>query len=89
MALQCRLGRSLMGGFVYRVTALPDLVGCYVFGDFGSGRLFGFSEDSAAVTVAEAFGETGRQIESFGQGADAELSLLHFGGTMNQIVDAP
>jgi glucose/arabinose dehydrogenase len=83
------LGRSVTGGFVYRGTALPDLVGWYVFGDFGSGRLFGIPEDSAAVTAPEVFEETGLQIVSFGQGADGELYVLHFGGTIHQIVDAP
>ena len=83
------LGRSVTGGFVYRGTALPDLVGWYVFGDFGSGRLFGIPEDSAAVTVPEVFEETGLQIVSFGQAADGELYVLHFGGTIHQIVDAP
>lgn len=83
------LGRSVTGGFVYRGSAIANLAGWYVFGDFGSGRLFGIPEDSMVGVVPEVFQETGLQIVSFGQGSDGELYLLHFGGTIYQIVDAP
>ena len=35
-----RNGNSITGGFVYRGTALPALVGHYVFADYGSGRIW-------------------------------------------------
>jgi Glucose / Sorbosone dehydrogenase len=38
----CRFGESITGGFVYRGSAYPDAVGLYVFGDFVSGRLWGY-----------------------------------------------
>ena len=83
------LGRSVTGGFVYRGSAIASLAGWYVFGDFGSGRLFGIPENSDVGVMPEVFQETGLQIVSFGQGDDGELYLLHFGGTIHQIVDAP
>jgi glucose/arabinose dehydrogenase len=83
------LGRSVTGGFVYRGSAIADLAGWYIFGDFGSGRLFGIPENSMVGVMPEVFQETGLQIVSFGQGSDGELYLLHFGGTIYQIVDAP
>jgi len=83
------LGRSVTGGFVYRGFAISELSGWYVFGDFGSGRVFGFPEDSAVGVAPEVLQETGLQIVSFGQSSDGELYVLHFGGTIHQIVDAP
>jgi len=83
------LGRAVTGGFVYRGTAIPELAGWYVFGDFGSGRVFGFPEDSVKGVTPEVLAESGLQIVSFGQDANGELYVLHFGGTIHQIIDAP
>lgn len=83
-------GRSITGGFVYRGTAIPELVGWYVFGDFGSGRLFGVPESSGVGTVASVLSDTGLQIVSFGRGNDGEILLLDFSsGSIRRIVDAP
>ena len=60
-----------------------------LFGDFGSGRLFGIRENSSVGQTPEILDETGPQIVSFGQGVDGELYVLYFGGTIHQIVDAP
>ena len=83
------LGRSITGGFVYRGTAVTELVSWYLFGDFGSGRIFGVRENSTAGQALEILDESGLQIVSFGRGVDGELYVLHFGGTIHQIVDAP
>jgi len=83
-------GRSITGGFVYRGSMIADLVGWYVFGDFGSGRLFAVPEASTTATTATSLGETGLQIVSFGQGQDGEIYFLDFAsGSIRKIVDAP
>ena len=41
------LGNSVTGGYVYRGMTIPDLPGTYVFGDFGTGRIFGVAANSA------------------------------------------
>ena len=50
-------GRRATGGFVYRGTAVPALVGQYVFGDVVEGRLFAVDaaalQSGAPVTVRE------------------------------------
>jgi glucose/arabinose dehydrogenase len=83
------LGGSITGGLVYRGTAIFELAGWYLFGDFASGRLFGIREDSAAGVEPEVLRETGLQIVSFGQDVDGEIYILNFVGTIHQIVDAP
>lgn len=83
------LGGSITGGLVYRGTAIPELAGWYLFGDFTSGRLFGIREDSAVGIEPEILSQTGLQIVSFGQDADGEIYVLNFVGTIHQIVDAP
>jgi glucose/arabinose dehydrogenase len=81
--------RSVTGGFVYRGSAIADLVGWYVFGDFISGRLFGIPENSQNGVEPEVFLETSLQISSFGQDTEGELYVLGFGGSIHQIIGEP
>ncbi len=83
------LGQSVTGGYVYRGSAISDLVGWYLFGDFASGRLFGIPASSTAGVVPEVFAETGLQIVGFGEDSNGEIYVIHFGGTIHQIVDVP
>lgn len=46
-------GISITGGFVYRGKRLPDLQGWYVYGDWGSGRIWALSYDPATRRVTE------------------------------------
>lgn len=80
------LGIAVTGGYVYRGTRFPGLVGRYIFGDFGSGRIF--SIDSAAqgtLNLTEGF-MSGLAISSFGQGTDGELFVVDYSGGLYQIV---
>ncbi|MBA2542272.1 MAG: PQQ-dependent sugar dehydrogenase [Deltaproteobacteria bacterium] len=72
------LGVSITGGFVYRGTAIPSMVGQYVFGDFGSGRMFATLKKSDGTFASRIADETGRNLSSFGEGADGELYTLDF-----------
>jgi len=84
------LGVSVTGGYVYRGSAIPDLVGWYVFGDFGSGRVFAIPEDSVAGTVAEVLLDTNISIVAFGEAVSGELYLIDYGvGTIHEVQAAP
>jgi len=84
------LGQSVTGGYVYRGTAIPRLVGTYVFGDFVSGQLFSVPADSPQGTVPDVRIDTSLNISSFGQGEDGELYALDYAtGTIHKIVPAP
>lgn len=78
-------GISIIGGYVYRGSALPGLVGKYVFGDFSrsfgtpSGRLFyGDLEkgDMFEFRLGDADLPLGSFVKGFGQDAQGELYLL-------------
>ncbi|HEY8520605.1 MAG TPA: PQQ-dependent sugar dehydrogenase [Gammaproteobacteria bacterium] len=82
-------GFSITGGYVYRGTAIPALVGSYVFGDYGSGRIWRLVPDGAGGYDAEELLDTNLSIASFGQGNDGELYVVDIaGGTLHKIVDA-
>lgn len=67
-------GRSITGGYVYRGSAVPGLVGAYVFGDYVSGRVF-VAEGSGDTWEARPLLETGFRIATFGEDEAGELYL--------------
>jgi len=85
------LGASITGGFVYRGSAIPDLVGWYVYGDFISGRIFGIPADSPQGTETIVLLEPGLGISTFAEDQDGELYVIDYGGssTIHRITDAP
>lgn len=74
------LGGSITGGYVYRGTAIPALVGRYVFGDFVSGAIFALLPDSGGALQVSQILSTGAAISSFGQGNDGELYYVDYSG---------
>ncbi len=84
------VGGSVTGGYVYRGTNVPDLVGWYVFGDFNNGRILAIPEDSAPGVVPDSLLLTGMSIAAFGQGIDGEIYVLDLGaGTIHEVTAAP
>ena len=78
----------MTGGFVYRGSNVPDLVGWYVFGDFISGRIFAFQESAAAGVTPTELLDTDLAIVSFAQGNDGEIYILNYGvGTIHRVED--
>ena len=74
-------GQSVTGGYVYRGRAYPALAGTYLYGDFGSGRVWGLRADDGGWENASLL-ETGRAIVSFGEDDDGELYLVDFAGSV-------
>ncbi|MBN1816548.1 MAG: PQQ-dependent sugar dehydrogenase [Sedimentisphaerales bacterium] len=78
-------GISIIGGYVYRGSAIPELNGIYVFGDFSTafsvplGRLF-WSDLSNGQIQEFVLGGNDRAfglfLKGFGQDADEELYVL-------------
>ena len=67
---------SVIGGYVYRGSAIPWLVGVYVYGDFCSGEVFGLRYADGQVVEHKRLADTGLRIMSFGEDNDGELYLL-------------
>jgi glucose/arabinose dehydrogenase len=65
--------RSITGGYRYRGVQAPGQVGTYVFGDYGSGRIFALRETSPGNWQRSTLLNGGPQWVSFGEGADGEL----------------
>jgi glucose/arabinose dehydrogenase len=78
------VGTTITGGYVYRGSAIAGLAGSYVFGDFGSGRIFRLANGAPPLEVLL---DTPLSISSFAQDAEGELFLLSYGdGAIYKIV---
>jgi glucose/arabinose dehydrogenase len=81
------LGSSVTGGYVYRGSEIPDLEGFYVFGDFGSGRIWSVASDSEQGVEPDELVDTSLSIASFAESNDGELYVIDIGaGTIHRIV---
>jgi glucose/arabinose dehydrogenase len=72
------VGESITGGFVYRGKEQPNLFGAYIYGDYGSGRIFAVrfgAEEEAQVTELV---NTKHFIASFGEDENGELLVVDF-----------
>jgi glucose/arabinose dehydrogenase len=72
-------GCSVIGGYVYRGTAQPELDGVYVFGDWCSGFLFSLQVDEGTITPKIVL-QSGMQVSSFGEDEVGEIYLVDFAG---------
>ncbi len=80
-------GTSVTGGYLYRGNAMPDLVGSYLFGDFGSGFIW-IHQPGGEESVTLGPFDTGINISSFGEGLDGELFVVGYDGTIYRLVQA-
>ena len=79
------LGHAVTGGYVYRGTAIPGLVGRYVFGDFSSGRIWDIPNDTQPTMTMTGGLETGFNISSFAEDNDGELYVVHMYRDLHRI----
>ena len=70
-------GKAITGGYVYRGTAVPDLVGSYVFGDYVAGNVWRTSAASGWQRTP-LFSNTHMQVTTFGEDANGELYLADY-----------
>ncbi len=71
--------RSLSGGIVYRGKLLPELVGAYVFGDFGTGRVWAAKHDGARLEWSRELIDTPFALTHVTADAAGELILADYG----------
>lgn len=67
---------AVIGGYVYRGTAIPELQGSYVFSDYCTGRLEVLRLDGDSVTVQELVQVPDGAVQSLAEGTDGELYAL-------------
>lgn len=82
-------GCSVTGGYVYRGSQFPNLVGTYIYGDFCSGTIWGFRDSTAETAENTVLAQTDLAITSFGQDVEGELYLVSQDQGIYQLFELP
>jgi glucose/arabinose dehydrogenase len=64
---------TVIAGYVYHGTRAPALAGAYVFGDFGSGRVWTLTKNGQSWTRTLLFDTAANDLGSFGQDQSGEI----------------
>ena len=72
-------GVSVSGGYVYRGKRFPFLTGVYLFGDYGSGQVWGLRRNGGRWEGQKLI-DTGLPIVAFGEDEDGEMYMVAHNG---------
>jgi glucose/arabinose dehydrogenase len=75
------LGIAIVGGFVYHGSALIELAGNYIYGDYGSGRIWALAPNGTNKLLAD----TNLSISAFELDQNKELYFCAFDGKIYKI----
>ena len=79
---------AVIGGFRYRGTLVPDLVGMYVYGDLCSGEVFAATQ-SGGTWSSVVLKDTTFVISGFGEDEAGELHLTNLSGLVYRVEQTP
>jgi glucose/arabinose dehydrogenase len=80
---------AIIGGFRYRGTTIPGLVGTYLYGDECSGRIRAATQSGDGSWNATILQDTALSISSFGEDEPGEMYVANLGGTVYRIEPTP
>ena len=80
------LGFSITGGYVYRGQNVPELYGKYIYGDYGSARVWSIEYDGINPAVNTQITTASGSITSFGVDENKELYLVSFNGKIYRFI---
>lgn len=78
-------GVSVTGGYVYRGSSRQDLAGWYVFGDYGSGTIWGLKQRGDGSPEVVTLLASEENITSFGVDGEGELYLCTYEGRILRV----
>lgn len=80
-------GYSVVGGLVYRGEQLPEWYGVYLYGDYGSGNIWGLLAGQDGSWVNQLLFQTASSITAFGEDEQGELYYVDYSGGLYQLVN--
>jgi glucose/arabinose dehydrogenase len=80
------LGDAVVGGYVYRGSAIAALKGRYLFADYGTARVWFKTSPGAAAHILTGISQKLPNVSSFGQNAQGELFLSSLNGKVYKLV---
>ncbi len=77
--------QSITGGYVYRGSPIPSLVGKYIYGDYGSGKTWALTYDGINPPTNQLLTDETFLISSFGVDENNDMYLLEYSSTNGRI----
>ncbi|HTY60255.1 MAG TPA: PQQ-dependent sugar dehydrogenase [Bacteroidota bacterium] len=74
------LGIAVTGGYVYRGSRVPFLTGAYIYGDYGSGRIWMLRYSGGVLTADSLLLQAPFAVSSFGTDQSGELYVVSYSG---------
>ena len=81
--------RSITGGLVYQGKRHPELQGAYLYGDYGTGRVWGARYQGGKITWNRELAVTPFQILGFAEDPAGELYIVDYGGAVYRLDPRP
>ena len=75
-------GDAVIGGYVYKGTAISSLAGAYIFSDNGSGTIWKLVESPPGTWTRTMLLSSNRGISSLGQDVAGEIYFVDYGGSV-------
>ena len=81
---------SITDGLTYYGSRLKELSGYHVYGDYDTGKIWGFRYENGKVVDHRELADTTHRIVGFGDASDGEFYLLdHVAGTIHELIRNP
>lgn len=78
--------QSITGGYVYRGSAMPSLVGTYIYGDYATGNIWALLYDVNNKPTPKVISTVAANtLVSFAQGNDGEIYTVQFTGVISKL----
>jgi glucose/arabinose dehydrogenase len=81
--------RSITGGVVYTGAKFQELTGAYLYGDYGTGKIWGARYKDGKVTWNQELADTPYQILGFAQDVGGEIYFVDYAGQLYQLEATP
>lgn len=81
--------RSITGGIVYQGPKFKDLEGAYLYGDYGTGKIWMARYAGGKITENRKIGDTPYQILGFAQDAAGEIYVVDYAGQIYRLEPTP
>src|SRR6185295_19287409 len=81
--------RSITGGIVYAGAKFKELQGAYLYGDYGTGKIWGARYKDGKVAWNRELADTPYQMLAFAQDRDGEIYIVDYAGQLYQLEATP
>jgi len=81
--------RSITGGMVYQGSKFADLRGAYIYGDYGTGKIWALKRKGNKVTWHREIADTPHAIVGFSEGRGGEIFYADYAGQLQELEPTP